>query len=514
MSCRHLVLVLGDQLDRQSSAFQDFDPALDWVWMCEALEESMLVPVHRARILLFLAAMRQFRAALEDAGWRVHYRSLEVQGDPSLGAGLEAAIALFRPRRLILTEPGEHRVSAALQAVAAAANIPLECRPDHHFLCSRESFSDWASGRKVLRLEHFYRHQRQHHAILMTAGPTGMEPVGGRWNLDAENRKAFGRKGPGLVPRPLGFTPDQGTRDLMRHIERIFPTAPGRLAHFDWPLNADQANAALDDFIRHRLAAFGPWQDAMWSHEPYLYHARLSAALNLKLLDPRQVIAAAVTAFETQQAPLASVEGLVRQILGWREYVRGVYWLEGPAYLESNALDAHQPLPDFYWTGQTDYACLGASIGQVLELGYGHHIQRLMVTGLFALLLGVAPRALQAWYLAMFVDAVEWVEAPNVIGMSQYADHGRLASKPYVATGQYIARMSNYCHQCRYDPKASLGDRACPFTTLYWDFLARHAGRFASHPRTALQWRNLARLDAERLTAIRRGADALRRSLA
>jgi len=279
-------------------------------------------------------------------------------------------------------------------------------------------------------------------------------------------------------------------------------------------LNADQAARALDDFIRHRLAAFGPWQDAMWTDEPYLYHARLSAALNLKLLDPRTVIAAAVRAFETNQAPLASVEGFVRQILGWREYVRGVYWHEGPTYLESNALDAQQPLPDFYWTGQTDCACLQAAIGQVLELGYGHHIQRLMVTGLFALLLGVVPREVQVWYLAMFVDAVEWVEAPNVIGMSQFADGGRLASKPYVATGQYIGRMSNYCRHCRYDPKESVGERACPFTTLYWDFLARHAGRFATHPRTALQWRNLARLAPERLAAIRRRADELRRSLA
>jgi deoxyribodipyrimidine photolyase-related protein len=512
--CRHLVLVLGDQLDRGGPALRDFDPALDWVWMCESTEESTHVPSHRARILLFLAAMRQFRTTLEETGHRVHYRALDVEGDPSLAAGLRAAISLLHPRRLILTEPGEHRVSASLRAVAEGAGVPLECRPDTHFLCSRAAFSRWANGRKVLRMEHFYRHQRQHHAILMEDDPGGPQPVGGRWNLDAENRRAFGRQGPGLVPRPLGFTPDPGTRALIAVIERHFSDAPGSLAHFDWPVNGDQAAQALDDFIRHRLAAFGPWQDAMWTDEPYLYHARLSAALNLKLLDPRTVIAEAVAAFESNLAPLASVEGFVRQILGWREYVRGVYWYEGPSYLESNALDARQPLPDFYWTGQTDCACLRAAIGQVLELGYGHHIQRLMVTGLFALLLGVVPREVHVWYLAMFVDAVEWVEAPNVIGMSQFADGGRLASKPYVATGQYIGRMSNYCRHCRYDPKESVGERACPFTTLYWDFLARHAGRFAAHPRTALQWRNLGRLDPERLAAIRRRADELRRSLA
>jgi deoxyribodipyrimidine photolyase-related protein len=252
----------------------------------------------------------------------------------------------------------------------------------------------------------------------------------------------------------------------------------------------------------------------MWTGEPYLYHARISAALNLKRLDPRSAIDAAIAAFEANQAPLASVEGFVRQILGWREYVRGIYWREGPAYLDSNALDAHHPLPDFFWHGQTDYACLQAAIGQVLAHGYGHHIQRLMVTGLFALLLGVEPRAIHAWYLAMFVDAVEWVEAPNVIGMSQFADDGLLASKPYVATGRYINRMSDYCTHCRCDPKEALGDNACPFTTLYWDFLARHQGRFAHHPRTALQWRNLSRLEPERLRSIRRRADEIRSALA
>jgi deoxyribodipyrimidine photolyase-related protein len=316
-----------------------------------------------------------------------------------------------------------------------------------------------------------------------------------------------------MVPRPLGFPPDATTRELAALIEQRFPRAPGTLEHFDWPVTESQARAALEDFIRNRLAAFGPWQDAMWSGEPYLYHARLSAALNLKLLDPRHLIDAAVRALESNRAALASVEGFVRQVLGWREYIRGIYWMEGPAYLERNALDAREPLPAFYWTGETDYQCLRQAIAQVLAHGYAHHIQRLMVTGLFALLLGVAPSAVHAWYLAMFVDAVEWVEAPNVIGMSQFADGGRLASKPYVATGRYIDRMSDACRGCRYDPGEALGPRACPFTTLYWDFLVRHQGRFATHPRTALQWRHLERMDAARIDAIRHQAEALRRRL-
>ncbi|MCG6898305.1 MAG: cryptochrome/photolyase family protein [Thiocapsa sp.] len=512
--CRHLVLVLGDQLDPRAAALRDLDPVRDQVWMCEAVEESTHVPSHRARILLFLSAMRRFRDRLAASGVRVHYRALDVEGDPSLAAGLRKAIDALRPGLLILTEPGEHRVLLVLEAVAAETGVPLEVRRDAHFICSRADFDQWAEGRKALRQEHFYRHLRRREGILTEGTGDALRPVGGKWNLDQENRKAFGRKGPGRVPRPLGFPPDETTRALIGLIQRRFPDAPGSLDGFDWPLTQLQANQALDDFVRNRLPAFGPWQDAMWTGEPYLYHARLSAGLNLKLLDPRAAVGAAVEAFEADRAPLASVEGFVRQILGWREYVRGIYWRAGPGYPGSNALEAHQPLPAFYWDGRTECACLATVVGQVLEHGYAHHIQRLMVTGLFALLLGVEPRAIHAWYLAMFVDAVEWVEAPNVIGMSQFADGGVLASKPYVASGQYINRMSNYCGQCRFDPGEALGENACPFTTLYWDFLARHEGRFAAHPRTALQWRALARLGAGRQRAIRRQADGLRAALA
>ncbi len=404
------------------------------------------------------------------------------------------------------------------EAVEEATQVPSHKARTVLFLAGMRHFRDrlrapdfnvWAGQRQSLIQEQLYRHLRRREDVLMS----GDQPLGGRWNLDQENRKSFGRRGPGPVPPPLGFPTDDTTRGVIRLVAQRFPLAPGRLDRFDWPLTAEQAQAALNDFIANRLPTFGPNQDAMWSGEPWLYHARLSAALNLKLLDPRAPIAAAVGALERGAAPLASVEGFVRQILGWREYVRGVYWREGQDYLERNALAAYQPLPAFYWHGDTGYACLRACIGQVIEYGYGHHIQRLMVTGLFALLLGVEPRQVHAWYLAMFVDAVEWVEAPNTLGMSQYADGGLLASKPYVASGAYIRRMSNYCNGCPYDPAEALGERACPFTTLYWDFLARHRDRFARHPRTALQWRNLERLEPERLTAIRRAADGLRAAL-
>ncbi len=507
--CRRLILVLGDQLDRTASALADLDPARDQVWMCEAASEATHVPSHKARTVLFLSAMRHFRDHLRSQGISVRYRALDREADLTLEAGLTADLAVLKPARVIVTQPGEHRVLAQLQRACSDAGLPLEVSEDAHFICPTPDFETWAAGRKSLVQEHFYRRLRKREGVLMA----GDQPVGGRWNLDAENRKPLGRKGPGLVPPPLGFAPDAITLDVMDLVRARFPDAPGGLARFDWPVNAEQAQAAQADFIRHRLALFGPYQDALWTGQPFLYHARLSTAMNLKLLDPRTAIAAAVGALERGEAPLASVEGFVRQILGWREYVRGVYWLEGPAYLERNALDAHQPLPAFYWTGETDYACLRAAIGQVLEYGYAHHIQRLMVTGLFALLLGVEPRQVHAWYLAMFVDAVEWVEAPNTLGMSQYADGGLLASKPYAASGAYIRRMSNYCDGCRYDPTQALGERACPFTTLYWDFLDRHRARFAKHPRTALQWRSLERLDPERLAAIRAAAEALRRAL-
>jgi deoxyribodipyrimidine photolyase-related protein len=312
----------------------------------------------------------------------------------------------------------------------------------------------------------------------------------------------------------LSFAPDRTTRGVIADVRSHFPDNPGRLEGFDWPVTRQQALRTLEDFIEYRLAEFGPFQDAMWDGEPYLYHSMLSAAMNLHLISPHEVIDTVVEAYHAGQAPLASVEGFVRQVIGWREYVRGIYWSEMPDYLERNALGADQPLPDFYWTGETDMACLRSVIGQTLQTGYAHHIQRLMVTGLFALLLGVRPREIHEWYLAIYVDAIEWVEAPNTLGMSQHADGGLLGSKPYAASGRYIQRMSNYCSGCRFAPDKATGKQACPFTTLYWDFLMRHRQRFANHPRAAMQWRSLDRLDTASKKAIRRQAAELKALLA
>jgi deoxyribodipyrimidine photolyase-related protein len=510
MPLRHLIVVLGDQLDAESAAFDGFDPALDAIWMAEVAGESEHVWSHGARIALFLSAMRHFRDALRARGWTVHYRALTVtpaaDESPTLDAALAEDLARLAPQRAIVVEPGEWRVARALEAAATRAAVRLDTWPDRHFLASPADFAQWAKGRRELRLEYFYRWMRKRTGLLMD----GDAPAGGEWNYDHDNRGTFGTKGPGLLPAPRAFPPDATTREVVALVESRFAAHPGRLDRFDWPVTADDARAALDDFVAHRLPLFGRYQDALWAGEPWLYHSRLSAAMNLKLLPPRAVCEAAETAWREGRAPIEAVEGFVRQVLGWREYVRGLYWLLMPEYAERNALDAHEPLPAFYWTADTDAACLRDALAQTLEYGYAHHIQRLMITGLYALLLGVEPKRVHEWYLAVYVDAVEWVELPNTIGMSQYADGGVMASKPYVASGKYVDRMSNHCDGCRYRPGEALGERACPFTTLYWDFLDRHERRFAAHPRMALQVKNLARLLAADRAAIRERARAIR----
>lgn len=506
---RNLILILGDQLDRHSSVFDGFDPLQDQLWMAEVRQESTHVWSHKARTALFLSAMRHFAVELEAKNWPLTYLRLGEHPFAGLDSALAASLSAHSPSQVILVQPGDHRVREQLQAVCAAHHTPYVERADRHFYCRTEDFSDWAKGRKELRLEHFYRMLRKRENVLMDDG----QPTGGEWNYDTENRASFSNKGPGSIPTPRRFLPDAITQTVLALVEREFSDHPGELALFDWPLTAAQALTALEDFIDHRLADFGRYQDAIWAGETYLFHSKLSAAMNLKLISPRTVVAAAVTAYRDGRAPLAAVEGFVRQILGWREYVRGLYWLKMPHYAEGNALDAQQPLPGFYWTGNTDMACMADAIGQTLKTGYAHHIQRLMVTGLFSLLLGVRPKEIHAWYLAVYVDAVEWVELPNVIGMSQYADGGVMASKPYCASGKYIQRMSNYCSGCKYQPEVSVGATACPFTTLYWDFLAQHQARFGKHPRSALQWRALDRIAPEQLSAIHAQAHALRLTL-
>ncbi len=533
---RNLVIVLGDQLDAQASGFDGFDPTLDAVWMAEVAEESTHVWSGKPRIAVFIAAMRHFADMLRAAGRPLHYTKLDdALNRGSLAAELEAAISVLRPQALVMTAPGDWRVLVGLRAVAARCGLALDVREDRHFFSTVRDFAAHAKGRKSLRMEYFYREQRQRHGVLLDGDG---KPEGGQWNFDADNREAFAKTGPVDVPAPLRFAPDTITRDVIAMVEQRFADHPGKLVSFAWPVTREQALQALHTFVAQRLPDFGRWQDAMWPGEAWLWHSHLSAAMNLKLLNAREVVAAVEAAFREGRVPLASAEGFIRQVLGWREYVRGVYWTQMPGYVERNALNAQEPLPTFYWTGRTSMVCLADALGQTLEHGYAHHIQRLMVTGLYALLLGVHPKRVHEWYLAVYVDAVEWVELPNTLGMSQAADgaaegaadgvedhttasaksYGAMASKPYIASGKYIERMSagRLCATCRFRPGERTGERACPFTTLYWDFLMRHETKLAANPRTVMQVRNLTRLPdderkriAERARWVREGAKEL-----
>lgn len=507
---RNLILVFGDQLDAGSAAFDGFDAAEDAVLMMEVKEEASYIPQHKIRLVLFFSAMRHFATDLRDRGDTVYYAELD---DPNNRGNFAEEIARWanktRPERIICTRPGDHRVLTGVQNAAKDLNCKLEVRSDRHFMSTVDDFRAFAKGRKSLLLETFYRKMRRDHDILMA----GKDPVGGKWNFDQENRGTFGNKGPPEIKPPRSFQSDQTTQDLIKLIEREFPDSPGRLKNFDYPVTHEQALAALRDFLKYRLENFGTYQDAMVTDHPYLYHSRLSCVLNLHLLDPRKAIDRAVQAYSDKHAPINSVEGFVRQILGWREFVRGVYWLKMPEYAEMNALQADLPMPAFMWTAETEMNCIQQCVRQLIDHAYAHHIQRLMVMGLFALLLGVRPYDVHRWHLSMYADAIDWVSLPNVLGMSQYGDGGIIGTKPYAASGSYIDKMSDYCAKCIYNPKESIGAKACPFTTLYWDFLSRNQKRLRKNPRMGLQFRNLDRKSDSDLNKISQKADRLKSDL-
>jgi deoxyribodipyrimidine photolyase-related protein len=493
-----LVVVLGDQLTLANPALAGVDRRRAVVVMAEVRAESTHVWSSKPRTALFFAAMRHHAALLAKDGWHVEYLRIGAHAHADLPAVWRDAIARHGPREVRCCETGDHRVERALVDVCASAGVPLRLLDDDHFLVSRADFARWAGGARTMRMESFYREVRRRHGILLENG----QPVGGQWNFDAENRASFGRHGPGDVPAPPACVPDGITRDALRDVEAHFGNHPGSLARFAWPVTRVQALDALAHFVRDRLPRFGETQDAMWSDQPFLFHSLLSASLNLKLLSPREVVDAALAALHRGHAPLAAVEGFVRQIVGWREFVRGVYWLDMPGLAAANHYGHVRPLPGWFWTGDTGMHCQRQAIRQTLDHGYAHHIQRLMITGNFALLAGIAPRAVSDWYLAVYVDAVEWVELPNTAGMALYATGARFTTKPYAASGAYVKRMSNYCGGCRYRPDLKTGPGACPITALYWNFLLEHEAELENNPRTTLMTRHLRRLSAEERVAI------------
>lgn len=474
------------------------DPARDVVLMMEVRGECTYVPHHPQKIVLILSAMRHFARALRARGVRVDYVRLDDPANTqSFTSEVARAVARHTPGRIIATEPGEWRVRQAMEGWEAAHGLPVEIRDDTRFLADLGFFRRWAQGKKQLRMEYFYREMRRATGFLMA----GDAPEGGEWNYDAENRKPLPK---GLVPpAPPRFAPDEITREVMALVQREFPAHFGSLDGFNWPVTAAEARRALEAFITQRLARFGDYQDALAEGEATLFHSLVSTSLNIGLLLPGEVCAAAEDAWRKGRAPLNAVEGFIRQILGWREYVRGLYWFKMPGYGATNSLDAHRPLPGFYWRGDSGMRCLDAAIGQTRDLAYAHHIQRLMVTGNFALLAGIDPLQVQEWYLAVYADAFEWVELPNTHGMALHADGGVMASKPYAASGAYLNRMGNHCGRCRFDVKRAEGEGACPFNYLYWDFIARHAGDFAKNPRMAMPLNTLRKMAPDRLARLR-----------
>jgi deoxyribodipyrimidine photolyase-related protein len=497
-----LRVILGDQLSSRLEIVTGADKARDVFLMAEVMAEASYVRHHVKKIAFLFSAMRHYAQALRAAGYTVRYAALEDPGNSQSLEGeiLQAAEALA-PARVMVTEPGEWRLREGFEALRLALAAPLEILPDTRFLCAHAEFDAWAEGRRELRMEFFYREMRRRHDVLMEADG---QPAGGRWNFDAENRKP---PKAGLTSPPrLSFRKDAITLEVLDLVRRRFADGYGRLEPFHFAVTRGQALRELDHFIAHILPGFGDHQDAMVRGEPYLRHSLLAAYINAGLLYPLEVCRKAEAAFREGRAPLNAAEGFIRQILGWREFVRGVYWRFMPGYVERNALEATEPLPWLYWSGETAMACMREALAHTHDHAYSHHIQRLMITGNFALLAGLEPKAVHEWYLAVYADAYEWVEAPNTLGMALHADGGLVASKPYAASGAYIRRMSNFCQGCAYDPTVSVGERACPFNALYWDFMARHRDRFSRNARMPYVYATWDKMGEDRQAALRRQA--------
>ncbi len=498
-----LAVILGDQLSPGIASLRDVDPATTVVLLLEVAAEASYVRHHQKKIAFILSAMRHFAVEMTQAGWQVdHVRLDDPANTQSFDGEVCRAAARHKATRIVTVAAGEQRVLEMQTGWTALTGIPCSIVADDRFMCSLASFEAWATGRRRLVMEDFYRMMRVATGLLMEDG----RPAGGRWNFDADNRKTPPR---GLTfPDQPVFAPDAITTDVLALVASRFGDHFGDLLPFGLAVTRTQALAALDHFIVVALPRFGDYQDAMVEGADLLFHAGLSAYLNAGLLTAREVCAAADAAWLADRVPLNAAEGFIRQILGWREYVRGIYWRETGDYPHENALAAMRPLPAFYWTGDTDMRCIAQAVDATRRNAYAHHIQRLMVLGNFALLAGIDPYHVHQWFLVVYADAYEWVEAPNVIGMVLYADGGRMASKPYAAGGAYINRMSDHCRPCRYNVKIRTGPDACPFNSLYWDFLARHRWRLSGNPRLFRMYHGWDRFDAAEQVAIRAQAAA------
>lgn len=503
-----LIVVLGDQLSRNLSSLRAARKSRDVILMAEVADEATYVRHHKKKIAFLFAAMRHFSAELQSAGWTIRYVRLDdANNGGSLTTEVKRVARDIGASEIVVTEPGEYRVKQMMETWEQETQLPVRILPDERFLCSHQEFAAWASTRRGLRMEFFYREMRRKTGLLMN----GDEPEGGRWNFDAENRKPA--KADLFISKPLRFAPDAVTREVIDLVARRFANHFGDLEPFWFAVRRRDALKQLDRFLKEALPLFGDYQDAMLLTEPFLYHSIISLYINAGLLDPLEVCRRVEAEYRAGRAPLNAAEGYIRQIIGWREYVRGIYWLKMPSYLEMNALGAVRPIPEFYWTGETDMACLKAAIGQTKAEAYAHHIQRLMVTGNFALIAGIEPKQVHEWYLCVYADAYEWVELPNTLGMSLFADGGLLGSKPYAASGNYINKMSDYCGSCRYDVKKRTGDDACPFNALYWSFLERNSDKLSGNPRLTQPYNVWRRFPAAERKAVLEQADQFLQAL-
>ena len=497
-----LLLVMGDQLSRDLASLQSADPASDIIVMGELSQEATSVRHHKQKIALIFSAMRHFANEREQEGFTVYYQYYDQDnGAADFDQLCRNAAERSGISSLTMTKASEYRVVAWQEAFSAAWDGVVTVLEDDRFLATREDFSRWAEGKKQLRMEFFYREMRRKYNILLEND----KPVGGQWNYDAENRKP--PKTGLIIPAKTTFAPDEITTDVLTVVEAYFGDHFGMADSFSLAVTRSQALEVLECFITERLPDFGTYQDAMISDEPFMYHAHIGAYLNIGLLTPLEVIQRVEHAYHAGQAPLNAAEGFIRQILGWREYIRGIYWHLMPDYAAMNALNAVRPLPAFFWDGKSDMRCLSQSIGQTITHAYAHHIQRLMIIGNFSLLAGLAPKEVNEWFLIVYNDAFEWVEMPNVSGMVLFADDGVVASKPYAAGGNYIDKMSDYCKGCHYKVKEKTGDEACPFNYLYWDFLWRHEDKLRGNPRLGMIYRTADKMSDEKRDAIRSSSE-------
>ena len=502
-----LILVLADQLGMNNPALCDARPGIDRVLLAEVAEEACYVRHNRHKIVLLFSAMRHFADALRAQGFEVIYYRLS-DDIASLEAAVARATTACDIKHLRVCSPGEFRLWHAMSGWAASLGIAVDVLDDSRFLSSLADFNRWAEGRKQLRMEYFYRDMRKRYGILLDDG----EPVGGKWNYDADNR--VGWRNQVAIPERPDITPDAITEQVIAEVTEAFPDNPGDLRQFRLAVIHADAEQQFEWFCQYALAHFGTYQDALVEESPWVFHSLISMYLNCGLLEPLAVCQRVEQAFRSGECSLSAAEGFIRQVLGWREYVRGIYWRFMPEYAEHNTFEAARPLPDFFWTASTDMRCLSKALEQSLDLGYAHHIQRLMVIGNFALLAGLNVKAVCDWYLAVYVDAYEWVELPNTAGMALHADFGVMASKPYAASGKYIQKQGNHCKQCRYNPAKTTGDEACPYNSLYWHFIDRHSSYLEKNARMGLILANWRKRDESEKRAIVGWASALLADLA